>query len=363
MKRQLTQGILIASLAIAAWSCNQSDPAPKGNYVDGVFVTTFGNFLDNNGSLSFFKRENNTADADVYSTVNGAALKGGIQGYAYSGSNGIILVDNSSAGLDKAEIVNANTLEKIASIGAPDIENPRKVVFANDSKAYVACWGTTGQYPNFFINKGYVAVVDLGTNKVTKKIPVGKGVENITYKNGKVYAGTVSYSGVNTLSVISATTDEVVKEVTFTDAPNPIGFDANGKPWVQNGLEVVRLNPDSYEKEATLKITATAGSSVGSFSFTPDLKTVYFISSRYQGSKLVGETCKFAITDTQISTATPVIKRVFNGLGVDPKQGLIYGAVDPSPVQSGYAVRYRADGTLIDSIKVGASPTGFVFKQ
>ncbi len=40
---------------------------------------------------------------------SGHALAGGMQGYDIAGDHGIILVDNSAAGQDKIQIVNANT--------------------------------------------------------------------------------------------------------------------------------------------------------------------------------------------------------------------------------------------------------------
>jgi DNA-binding beta-propeller fold protein YncE len=209
--------------------------------VKGVFVINEGNFLQNNGSMSFFTREQNTADNDIFLTTNGSDLKGGVAGFATQGDISIVLVDNSAAGLDKVEIVNSNTFEKIATVGAPDIENPRDVVIVSATKAFVSCWGTTGTYPNFFINPGYIAVIDLTTNKVTAKIPAPKGVENMTFSNGKLFAGTIDYSGSNTLTVVNTTTNEVLKEVGFNVSPNPFGADANGKIWINAGLQVIRI--------------------------------------------------------------------------------------------------------------------------
>lgn len=355
MKKQLTQGILAASLSMLAWSCNQSDPKPKGSYTDGVFVTTIGNFFDNNGSLSFFRREDRTADIDAYATANGSDLKGGIQGYAFLNGTGAITVDNSAAGQDKVEIVDANTMEKIASIGAPDIENPRKVAFASASKLYVSCWGP--DVSNY--STGYVAVIDLATNKVTKKINIAKGPENLLIDGGKLYVGTISYTNGKDLTVIDIATNEIVRTVAFDAAPTPIGIDANGKLWVGSGIGISKVSTDTYAK-GTLYAGTDQSKLAANFTFSLDRKTIYFVLTSDYGQK--GKTYKVGIDDSQINVTTPFINRLFTGLAVDPKQGLIYAAVDPSPVQSGYAVRYRTDGTVVDSVKVGASPIGFVFR-
>ena len=360
MKKQFINALAITTLSAFLWSCNQKDPAPKGDYVSGVFVINEGNFSQNNGSLSFFTREQKEANNDIFLTESGSPLKGSVSGFATAGDVSIALVDNSAAGLDKAEIVNSNTFEKIATIGAPDIENPRDVVIISSSKAYVSCWGVTGTYPDFFINPGYIAVVDLTTNKVTKKIPAPKGVENMTFTNGKLFAGTVDYSGSNILTVVNTATDEVAKEVVFNVSPNPFGVDANGKVWINAGLEAIRIAADSYAVEATLPVGSDASKTANYFTFDAEKKTIFFGLSSDFGTS--GQTFKFAITDSQINLTTPFIKRYFAGLAADPMQGLLYAAVSPSFAQSGYAVRYRTDGNVIDSVKVGIGPTGFVFK-
>jgi len=361
MKKQLIRILTVAAISALAWSCNQSDPAPKGTYVQGVFVINEGNFFQNNGGISFFPREKSTADADVFSLVTGSAFKGGAQGYATIGDYGVILVDNSAPGLDKLEIVNANLFTSEGSIGGPDIENPREVVGVGSSKAYVSNWGTLNS--DYLYPTGYVAVVDLVTKKVIKKIDVDKGPENMVLYKDKIFVGDYLYSGGKNLTVISTASDAVTKSISFNTAPNPIGVDVNNKLWVQAGLELLRINPDTYEIEATLPIGTDRSKSAGNFALSSDLKTIYFVLSSYAANNDVhGATYKFTVTDTQVNVTTPFINRVFNGLAVDPAQGLIYAAVSPSPLQSGYAVRYRTDATVIDSVKVGIYPTGFFFR-
>jgi hypothetical protein len=357
MKKQLSGILTITAISTLLWSCNQSDPVPKGSYKQGVFVINEGNFSQNNGSLSFFTRENNVAESDVYASVNGNALQGGVQDYAIAGEHGLILVDNSAAGQDKIQIVDANTFTSEATI--TDIENPREVVGVSDNKAYVTCWNTLNSNNTYPV--GYVAVIDLTTKKITKKISTDKGPENLVFYKDKVFVGGYTYGGGTKLSVISTSGDEVVSAVSFDEVPNPIGVDVNGKLWVQAGLELFRLNTDTYAIETTMKIGTDASKSAGNFAMAPDLSTIYFVLS--DANFVRGETYKFSISDTQVNVSTPFIKRMFSGLAVDPTQGLLYAAVTPSYTQSGYAIRYRGDGSLVDSVKVGVAPTGFVFKQ
>jgi hypothetical protein len=359
MKKQSARVLLAVLLSGFLWSCNQKDPAPEGSYVQGVFVVNEGNFSQNNGTISFFKREAVTADADIFNLVNKVALQGGIQGYAVAGDRGLILVDNNKAGLDQVQIVDANTFEVVASIGTPDIENPREVVVVSNKKAYVSCWGTNADYS---YKTGYVAVVDLSTNKVTKKIAIANGPENMVFSNGKVFVGTTSYATGKVLTVITTATDEIAKSVTFTGAPLPIGVDANGQLWVNAGILLHKVGVESNAIETTLNIGSDASKSASNFAFSNDLRSIFFVLSYYDVTGEHGGTYKLGITDTQINTGTPLIKRLFTGLRVDPSQGLLYAGVSPSYTQAGYAIRYRADGSVVDSVKVGIAPTGFIFR-
>jgi len=42
MKKQLASSLAVAFSTVLLWSCNQSDPAAKGDYVSGVFVSMKG---------------------------------------------------------------------------------------------------------------------------------------------------------------------------------------------------------------------------------------------------------------------------------------------------------------------------------
>lgn len=358
MRKPLTKILTIVLISAIAWSCNQSDPTPEGSYVKGVFIGNEGNYLQNNGSLSYLAREKNIAETDVFSLVTGNTLKGGVQGYAVVGDYGLILVDHSTVGSDKIEIVNANSFTTEASIGAPDIENPREAIAVGGNKAYVTNWGTLNS--DYTHPVGYVAVIDMATKTVIKKINTDKGPENMVLYQDKVFVGDYAFGNGKNLSVISTSTDAVIRTMPFQSAPNPIGIDVNNKLWVQAGLELFKINPETFEIETTLPITGNVAKTAEKFAMAPDLRTMYFILSSDFGSR--GETYKFTITDTQVNTTTPFAKRVFSGLAVDPSQGLIYAGVSPSYSQSGYALRLRSDGSVLDSVKVGIAPTSFYFR-
>ena len=359
MKKQLASSLAVAFSTVLLWSCNQSDPAAKGDYVSGVFVSNEGNFTQNNGAISYFPRERTTADPDIFAAATGTNLKGGVQDFVAANGKGIILVDNSAAGQDKVEFVDSHTFKSEGTIGAPDIENPREVVLVGN-KAYVSCLGTNADLK---YTTGYIAVIDITTKKVTKKINVADGPENLVYNNGKLYIGTIQWGAGNKLAIINTTSDEATSPIATPGIANPVGIDANGKLWVNAGSKVLRINTETNVTEATLPIATGGDKTPGNFTFSPDLKSIFFVLSGFNAmGKEYGATYKFSISDTQIAMATPLIPRYFSGLAVDPLQGLLYAGVSPSYTQAGYAVRYRTDGSVVDSIKVGVIPTGFFFQ-
>jgi len=283
MTTRLTNHHFLAGfIALSLVACNQTDPIPTQPYSNGVIVVNAGNFSDNNGTLSLIQREGQTVLYDIFQKENMRSLAGGISGYSEAGDKGIILIDNSTAGKDAVEIVNAGSFKAVATI--TDIENPRNVVKVSDSKAYITCWDATGDFSNFYKNPGYVAVIDLTTNKLTKKIPVQNGAETIVIDGTDAYVGNTG-SGKTTITAIDLGTDTKKSDINIGRDPHLIGIDANSKLWIYAGGELLRFNLTSKTVETRLKISSSnASKSPSSFVMSADKKTVYFTHSFYDAA-------------------------------------------------------------------------------
>ena len=364
MKKQLTKKIALCLLALSVWNCKTSDPEPTP-YDAGVYIINQGNYFDNNGSLSFVAKNSTTTSTNIFNTVNARPLTGGVQDYSEIDGKGVILVDNSTAGQDKVEIVEAGTLKSLGTIQAPDVENPRYVVKAGLNKAYISCWAATGSSP-FYVNPGYILVIDLASRTVKKKIPVAKGAERIVVVGNEAFVGNVG--GERILAVINTDTDELEQSGLDVGVnPRPIAVDFNGKLWAYTSStkEMVKINPVSKAIETRL-VVGSSTKSPASIAISADKKTFYFVNSYYDANyNEKGETYQFSIDATSIPATTPFINRFFTGLGVDPQTGLIYGGVTPSYKQAGYVLRYKPNGTsstLVDSVKAEIAPSGFYFR-
>ncbi len=363
MQRNL---LIFSSLCVLLSSCETSQSVPSLPYDNGVIVINSGNFSDNNGSLSLIQRNSSAVSFDIFQKENLRSIAGGISGYSEAGDKGIILVDNSTAGKDLIEIVNAGTFKSLATIPSLEIENPRNVVKVSDTKAYVTAWDATGDFSNFYKNPGYVAVLDLNTNKLIKKISVQNGAETILIIGNEAFVGCTG-SGKTVLTVIDILTDAKKTEIEIGRNPNVIGVDANNKLWVYAGGELVKVNPQSKVVETKIKITSPiATKTPSSFVLSADKKTIYFTNSFYDaadGFKQKGETYSFSVNAASISADKPFINRLFGGgLAVDSQSGYLYAGLIPSLKQAGFVFRYKSDGVLIDSVKAEIGPSKFYFK-
>jgi hypothetical protein len=75
-----------------------------------------------------------------------------------------------------------------------------------------------------------------------------------------------------------------------------------------------------------------------------------------------GAVYAFPINSGTLSSV-PFIDRNFYGLGIDPKNDLIYGGQASNFSQTDYFFRYSNTGQLLDSFNVGIAPNGFAFNH
>ena len=367
MTTHLTKRIAAGLLTLSVLSCNTSDPQPSP-FESGVYIINAGNFYDNNGSISFLPRNSTTVSTDIFRAANPdhlLGLTGGVQDYTEIDGKGVILVDNDKAGQDKIEIVESGTFKSLATIQAPDVENPRYVVMAGPNKAYVSCWDATGDFSNFYPKPGYILVLNLASRTVVKKIPVTKGADRMVVAGSEMFVG--SAGGERTLTIIDTEKDEVRQPGLDVGVnTNPIAVDVNGKLWAyaSSAKEMVRINTATKAVETRMKVGSSARSP-GAITISKDRQTFYFVNSFYDAAdsyKAKGETYSFGIIDSSIPATRPFIGRLFTGLGVDPQTGILYAGVTPSYKQAGYVLRYQPDGVLIDSVKAEIAPSRFYFR-
>ncbi|UOQ78536.1 hypothetical protein MUN84_08280 [Hymenobacter sp. 5516J-16] len=342
-----------ATLSLLACDPN-NDPTPTEAPIitKSVFVVNEGNFLRSNSDISLFSKESNSIKNPLlFTTVNKRALGDVAQSMAIQDSLGYIVVNNSN----KLEVVSLASFRSKATISS--LKLPRYFAAASAEKGYVTetvAYGSAGQ----------VSVINLKTNTVTKTIPVGIQPERLAVVGNRLY---VTNSGENTVTVINTTTDAVEGTIPVGDSPNSVVVDRNNNVWVLSGGKVVynpnytidftRTTKGSLSQITPGQLTAKTRevevntSSPGRLTINGRRDQLYYV---YRGGVYT-----LAIGDDKLPT-TPLIRRSFYGLGVDPQDNTIYGGIG-SFTAADKVIRYRSTGAAIDSFTVGIGPNGFVF--
>ena len=332
--------LLIASLIA---SCNKnSDSGPQGKYQHGVFIVNEGGINNGNASISFYNPDSLKVTNDLFTIINGRAL-GDVAESMSSVNDKFYLVINNS---NKIEIADDN----FTSIGfsKDSIDQPRFLLNINNQKAYISQWGSSG--------KGNVAVLDLTTNKVTKKITLNQGPEKMILYNNFVYV--INAGGLtsdSTVSVIDANTDKLITNIKVGYNPSSILLDKNNKIWVLCGGmwpdkvgSLVQIDPSDNKVKITIPLASEYYQPPMTINQTKD-KLVFSFDNK--------------VYEQNIATTTPTVKlnRAFYKMGINPKNGDLYGTDPKNYTSDGWVFRYNSSFAVIDSFKVGVIPGEIMF--
>lgn len=355
--------VLLTSSSFWAVSCDEDDVAPepaptlpttKGPYAQGVFITNEGNFGTPTGEVSFYDPTTRAVAPALFNTINKRPLGDVVQSMSIVNHKGYVVANNSN----KIEVVNANTFQSVGVVNG--LAMPRFFAASDTLKGYVTEW------VSYAVAKGRVSVIDLKTNTVTKTIEVGSQPEAILAYKDRLY---VANSGGNTVSVINPATDLVENTIPVKDGPNSMVIDANGMLWVLCAGKV------EYDLNWNIDYTlSTKGALVKINPASPANPTVLeFPNNIYQPAKLVingakdrlyyvfDHTYSMATSATKLPTS-PIIRRSPYGLGVSPKENVIYAGVG-GYTSNGWVIRYEPTGIPIDSFQVRVLPNNFAFQQ
>lgn len=341
--------LLGAVMAVAFSACQRdNDNGPKGEYANGVFVVNEGQFTKSNAEISFLNRASKEVQNGIFAKKNSAPLGDVAQSMIIHNDLAYIVVNNSN----KVEVVDANTFESKGVIN--DVAMPRFMVVSGN-KGYITEWVS-------YNDKGNVAVVDLASNTITKKIPVGFFPEQLLLaSDNKLY---VTNSADSTVSVINIATEAVEKNIVVQASPNSIVLDKNNMIWVLSSGKMDWNTYQTIEPAALVKIHPSSQSVLGTYKLTqagaskliinPAKDKLYY---NYAGKVLQHDIEALTINNT------PFINRSFYGLGIDPVEQVFYGGDAGNYTDNGKVIRYNIQtAAAIDSFNVSVAPNGFVFR-
>ena len=354
--KNLTPVGLAALVLLAACDPKKEMMVAPAPLTTSVYVLSEGQFGAGDGAVSAFDRTAKTLTVDAFGSANnGAKLGDVVQSMGVQGSKGYVVVNASN----KIEVVNLPDFKTAGTIGG--LEQPRYFTSTSATRGYVTEWRGpfTGYLP------GVLSIIDLSTNAVTSRVPVGRNPEQLLALGGKIY---VPNSLDNTISVIDEATGALSSTITVADGPGSLVADKDGNVWalcsgfvtylatppytatrVSNGT-LVRFSPASPATQ--LKLAFPGTDSPDQLRINPAKDQLYY--------SFDGVEYRLATSATALPT-TPFLRRSFSGFGIDPRDNTIYGAIAPSYSSNGRFVRYQPSGAVIDSFTVKVGPNGFIF--
>jgi len=337
--RPLT-GLAAAALLLTACDPDKENTGPSAP-TNVVYVVNEGT---TNAAVSLYNKADKTVQRDLFAPANSNVPLGPfLQNMAVVDDKGYLVMN----GADKVEVVQMHNFQRTATISG--LQTPRYFTANGSSKAYVTEW--QGAYPNY--RAGRVSVVDLGSNTISKRIGVRVNPEQMLLLNNKLYV-TNSYS--DSLAVINAGTDVLESYIALPSGSKGIVRDAAGNIWVlcseygdpQDYL--VRFNPATPTQQVRI-------------AFDNDYQNGN-LRTNEAGNKIYvslgSGTYELTPTATALP-ATPLIRRNFYGLGIDPTDNTIYGGT-ASFSGDAKVYRYTSTGAVIDSFRVGVAPNSFLFR-
>jgi len=355
MKKRVNQFLVLILTANFLFSCTTE--TPQIAFGTGIYVINEGPFQSGTGAVSRYDEADKYVDVDLFQKVNGRVLGNIVQSMEIYNGNAYIVVNNAG----KVEVVNAKTFESKGVIN--NLTYPRYFLGIDNTKAYVSEWGTG-------IN-GNIKVINLTDLTVTKTIQTGKGPDKMIRIDNKVYiVNGGGFENDNKLTVINTSTDEIITTITVGDSPNSLEVDKDGNLWV------LCAGKKLYDANFNVLSESIAGSLV---KINPSsnlvIQTIKFASKTDSGSDMVinkaGDKLFYnfnfgvnshSISATAIAT-TPLVRRNFYGLGIDPSNDNIYAADAGNYSSAGKVIKYTVEGVKLDSFNVGIIPNGFYFDK
>jgi hypothetical protein len=339
---------LLFVLILPIVSCRKDKPEetaqPKvsvGNS-GGVYITDEGNFQFGNAKVSYYDIANAMVAEDLFQPANNVSLGDVCQSMYLLNGKAYIVVNNSG------KVVVVNPLSFVTTTTITGFTSPRYFLPVSNNKAYV-----TDLYSNA------ITIVDLSSNSISGKISCTGWTEELTLVYGKAFVTNIRR---NKVYVVNTATDVVIDSIAVSYGTSSIKQDKNGKLWVlcsgdkatnkYAGLH--RINPITNQVELSLPFPNIADSP-SRLSINGNLDVLYYLLS--------DGVHQLNITDIALNSVALIPKgtRNFYGLGVDPKDGVIYVSDAIDYVQRGVVSRYQPNGTLINSFKAGITPNNFYF--
>jgi YVTN family beta-propeller protein len=347
--------LLVSLISISLFSCkkkeeqnddlNNTPNVEDTGYLHGKFIVNEGNFMSNNGSISYIGASGIVNE--VYQMVNGLELGDVLQSFTVIGERGYAVLNNSQ----KIVVVDLKTMSHVATISGLDY--PRYVIDGGNGLAYVSNGSGDGS----------VFIIDLSSNTIQGNITVGKGPEKMWLDGDHLFVcNSGGWELDNSISVIDVNTNTVVSTIVVGDRPMDLTQDLTGDIWVmcsgndswmtggETMASLYRINIDALAVE-TFTVIGTSG-------IHPK-----HIASNAAGSVIYYEQdgVKSITLSSDEPTESVFLSEGIGSIDVDPSNGDVWTTSVSDYVNPSSVTCRGADGTLKASYTAGLISTAVVF--
>ena len=345
MKRPLLIASVMLLFLTTACKKNDSDP---GTTLKGVFVLNEGNFGQANASITSYNPETGEVSQNRYENENGSPIGDVLYNATEIGDRLYLVVNNSS----KIEVVDKETLTKIATIRIANEASPRELVQVSETKAYVT---------NLFGNS--VSVINLETNEEDSTIAVGSNPEGIAIVGERAYVANSGFGNGNTISVIDSNTDEVINTVTVGDNPIIIKKQDNDQLWVVCAGAYGDFNDPNDDTPGTIYVlSGVTGEVIANFEVGGHPGDLLINDITDTAYLLNGGVMSINMNTFEISDSVFINRNFYSlGFSTTDETQFIWGADAKNFAQAGLAIQYDLNGVKIDSFPTGIIPGAFYF--
>ena len=217
----MTRLAFALTLLVAVSACDSQEPDPPSGLA--VYVGNQGNFSDNNGSVTRYDPDTDTATQDVVPTVDGLVQA------VYGGGNVLYVLQNyddsfttGRGRIDLFDIVDRRTTDQY------DVRTPRGLA----SGPLLTSAGPTTLYVSNLYDDT-VTLLDLLDGTTGAPIEVGPNPEGVVSLRGRTYVANSGFGSGSTLTVLDTESGRVIDTLEDVCAgPRTLVADADLEVWV-----------------------------------------------------------------------------------------------------------------------------------
>ncbi len=354
MKKQIGIIFLVGFIFLISGCEDDPQPTPPSTtvYTDGVLIVNEGPFSKGTGTVTYTKRDGSVLHQKIFQEANNGLPIGSVpQSMTIVDNKAYILVNNANT----IEVVDRNTFKLLSTI--QNIELPRYMIQASETKSYVTCWD------------GKIKVLNTAKDEILTEIEGSTGQEKMLKIDDKVWVLNQGGYGVDsTISIVDIGINQIEQTINVFPRPTGICEDSQGLVWVmcsgrasyhpgdESEGHLIAINKSSYqiEKDFTFPGNIKQPSNLVINAASNDLFYIY-----------PGGINRFQIlADTLILNPFISYSGSYYSLGYDPMENQIWASDALDYIQNGPVFVYDATtGIEQRNFKAGIIPSFFCFSK